>query len=644
MKNRFFLTILTLTVIFFPVRTVSCSDKAELLGPEQPLFYLYDPGNGPIVHYEEYGTFRNVGTYDYEYTITEKRGLAKVSGEGVDPNTSVEKDPAYKAFKKTRQARDDRWGHIGTDDPKADFFIWATAYEENPGVRLLFTGQALEAAGLNSNALKAYRAAMVLYPRSFGWNRNLTATWLTAPAAWSHIINLTRMHPELGIRLDGSYIETKPCINGDPKNNKVAVTPGEFVAFTQEDIEKARTDVSGLKVVERRGGKVSVVRYENGQWGMQVDGKPFFVQGITYSPTKVGKDYDWNWMVKDDNGNGLIDTAYDTWVDTNGNNRQDPDEPVVGDFALLKDMGCNTIRLFNTLSFNKELLRDLHKSYGIRVMVSEPLGAYTVHSSADWGTGTDYTDPVQKKRMKKAVYAMVMELRDEEWLLGYILGNENNLPSDYTGVNATRTRADTQPEAYASFLNEIAALIHSLDPEHPVGVGNLGLHLVDHYAKYAPELDFIGVNNYAGVNGFGSLWIRAKHIIDRPVMITEFGCDAFWTGKGEDQDTQALYHKNSWNDIVYNAAGGPGEGVSLGGIAFEWLDEWWKDTRGDSKRGQCRSATIEMSFPDGWSQEEWLGIVSQGKGRNSPFLRAPRKAYYMYKDMRASERTDPSYK
>jgi beta-glucuronidase len=36
-------------------------------------------------------------------------------------------------------------------------------------------------------------------------------------------------------------------------------------------------------------------------------------------------------------------------------------------------------------------------------------------------------------------------------------------------------------------------------------------------------------------------------------------------------------------------------------------------------------------FLDGWSYEEWLGITSQGSGKNSPFERQLRKAYFEYK-------------
>jgi beta-glucuronidase len=64
------------------------------------------------------------------------------------------------------------------------------------------------------------------------------------------------------------------------------------------------------------------------------------------------------------------------------------------------------------------------------------------------------------------------------------------------------------------------------------------------------------------------------------------------------------------------------------------LDEWWKagpppafDPARHDTIGQFKGP-----FPDGWSYEEWYGIVSQGDGRHSPFLRQLRPAYYVFKD------------
>ena len=98
-----------------------------------------------------------------------------------------------------------------------------------------------------------------------------------------------------------------------------------------------------------------------------VDEKPYMIQGITYAPTKVGESPDegtmTNWMENDFNHNGKIDGPYDAFVDKNKNNMQDKDEPAVGDFKFMQEMGVNTIRLIiSPLKVNKELLRDLYKT------------------------------------------------------------------------------------------------------------------------------------------------------------------------------------------------------------------------------------------------------------------------------------------
>jgi len=65
-------------------------------------------------------------------------------------------------------------------------------------------------------------------------------------------------------------------------------------------------------------------------------------------------------------------------------------------------------------------------------------------------------------------------------------------------------------------------------------------------------------------------------------------------------------------------------------VLFEWCDEWWKayePSLHDTK------PLWAGSFPDGWMHEEWLGVVSQGDGKDSPFKRVLRKSYYEYKKL-----------
>jgi hypothetical protein len=186
-------------------------------------------------------------------------------------------------------------------------------------------------------------------------------------------------------------------------------------------------------------------------------------------------------------------------------------------------------------------------------------------------------------------------------------------------------------------------MIHGLDTNHPVGVGNLMTGLVEYYQEHAPSLDFIGVNCYIGPDGFGSTWEKVKQTMDRPVLITEYGCDSYYTDRGPDEEGQKDYHMGNWRDIVYNRAGAQGSGNSIGGCLFEWVDEWWKDNKmkqvdgewvyKDPPSAQNTEPTGDMAFPDGKTQEEWLGIVGQGTGSASPYLRVPKQAYFAYKDV-----------
>ncbi|MDP2911381.1 MAG: glycoside hydrolase family 2 TIM barrel-domain containing protein, partial [Candidatus Omnitrophota bacterium] len=303
---------------------------------------------------------------------------------------------------------------------------------------------------------------------------------------------------------------------------------------------------------------------------------------------------------------------------------QDPDEKAVGDFQLLKEMGCNTMRLYHHAS-NKELLKELYQRYGIMVIMGDLLGAYTVGSGASWYEGTDYTNPEHRKNMLESVKKMVEEFKDEPYVLFWMLGNENN----YGVAN----NAKRNPRAYYEFVNEAAIMIKSMDRDHPVGICNGDLTFLDICSSLAPSVDIYGSNAYRGRYGFGaSFWENAKDTWGKPVMITEYGCPAYMEGKSGEvaEDAQAEYLKNAWQDIAYNSAGSPGAGNSIGGMLFEWVDEWWKAYEPlvhDAKRNWSGP------FPDGWNYEEWLGVCSQGDGKSSPFLRQLRKSYFTYKDI-----------
>jgi Glycosyl hydrolases family 2, TIM barrel domain len=588
---------------------------------------LFDPGKEEFVNYAKYGEFKNIGTKDYQYLVVDQAGLIAAVGEGVYPNSSsIRKDPIFKQVIKDKRLEGDAWDFLYSPDLEAAFVKWTTSNEPQ-GVKLFCAGLILERAGLITQAIKCYYSIVVHFPASYGWTYWHTP-WYVGAAAISKINFLLRRNPQLGYKLEGAEVKILNGFDNDIVNDIAVVNPGEFVKIdlAQEAAKiKPTAESSGVKKKVGKG-KVRLVQYNNEDWQLLVEDKPYIIKGITYAPTKVGQSPDegtlGNWMEEDFNKNGKIDGPYDAFVDKNRNNLLDADEPVVGDFKLMQDMGVNTIRLYHhPLKANKELLRDLYKTYGIRVIMGDFLGKYALGSGASWNPGTDYNNEVHKKNMIESVKMMVNEFKDEPYILFWLLGNEN--------VYGYACNANEQPEAFFKFANEAARIIKSIDPEHPVAICSGDILFLDKFGKNTPDIDIFGTNAYRGDYGFGAFWKQVKEQTGKPAFITEFGCPAYAEGKNvdESEELQAQYHSGSWEDIQNNMAFSSGAGNALGGVVFEWLDEWWKayEPAIHDAKGLWAGP-----FPDGYMHEEWLGMAGQGNGNLSPFLRQLRKSYYMY--------------
>ncbi|MDD5130122.1 MAG: glycoside hydrolase family 2 TIM barrel-domain containing protein [Candidatus Omnitrophica bacterium] len=588
---------------------------------------LFDPGKEEFVDYGKYGKFENIGTKDYKYVITDQEGLMAAVGEGVYPNNgSVRKDPIFKQVIKDKRLEGDAWDFLYSPDLEAAFVKWTTSSEPQ-GVKLFCTGLILERAGLIPQAIKCYYSILVHFPGSYGWTYWHTP-WYVGQAAIAKINFLLRRNPQLGYKLEGAKVDIINGFDNEIVNDTAVVNPGKFVKVDlNQEAAKIKPSAESLGVKKEVGrGKVRLVQYANDDWQMLVDGNPYIIKGITYAPTKIGQSPDdgtqGNWMEEDFNKNGKIDGPYDAFVDKNKNNLQDADELAIGDFKLLQDMGVNTIRLYHhPLKVNKELMRDMYNTYGIRVIMGDFLGKYAIGSGAAWNPGTDYNNEEHKKNMIASVTKMVNEFKDEPYILFWLLGNEN--------VYGYACNANEQPEAYFKFANEVAKIIKSIDPQHPVAICSGDILFLDKFGKNAPDIDIFGTNAYRGDYGFGAFWRQVKDQSGKPAFITEFGCPSYAEGKSADEseELQAQYHLGSWEDMENNMAFNGAAGNCLGGVVFEWLDEWWKayepaihDTKG----------LWSGPFPDGYMHEEWLGVAGQGDGKESPFLRQLRKAYYMY--------------
>ncbi|MFH1776062.1 MAG: glycoside hydrolase family 2 TIM barrel-domain containing protein [Candidatus Omnitrophota bacterium] len=595
-------------------------------------FTLYDPGTEEIVDYAKYGEFKNIGSAKYSYIINNLKGLQKAVGEGIYPDTNtVLRDPDYKKYKREKKLEGSQWLYINDPDYQANFYKWATIFDD-PGVKLFFTARAMERAGLLTSAIKAYYAIVVHFPKSFGITYWKTP-WYVGTSAIDRIYYLTEQNPELGIKLVDAKIAMLNGYNNTTTDDEFIINPGKLIKVKPQEILPSKKDISRMSVKHSVcSGEIKLVQYENGHWQLFVKDLPYIIKCVAYTPAKIGQSPDdgtmEDWMIADYNKNDRIDSPYDAWVDKNRNNSQENDELPVGDFQLLKDMGVNTIRLYHHAS-NKKLLLDLYNNYGIRVLMGDLLGMYAVGSGAAWDEGTDYTNPQHQKNMIESVMEMVNNFKDETYLLAWVMGNENN----YGAAN----NAPDEPIAYYKFANQVAKMIKAVDPKHPVIISNGDLQFLDIFAEHCPDIDIFGTNAYRSFYGFGfSFWNAIKDLTNKPVFITEYGCSAYGRGISRDdaEEYQAEFLKNSWRDITANIAGG-GTGNALGGSLFEFIDEWWKTGAPPGYPSMIQDITPNFpgEFVDGWLYEEWLGVVSQGNGMRSPYMRQLRPAYFVYQKL-----------
>ncbi len=385
------------------------------------------------------------------------------------------------------------------------------------------------------------------------------------------------------------------------------------------------TSVAAAAAPKSSASRVAVKKLKNGQLELTVNGKGYFVKAVCYNPVPIGQGQ-----------------AYDWW--------SDPAKPWIADGKLMKDMGVNTVRIYqvgDNPEAVKTVIRDLYNLYGIRVMLGHWLGFWEYPCPL-------YGDEKFRARIKKEVLAMVAAYKDEPGVLLWVLGNENNY-SCFGRVNPWSTPAidkESDPQKqiamratiYYSFVNEIAKDIHGIDPAHPVALGNGELLGLDVAAQVCPDVDIVACIIYRGKT-FGNMFNGLRTIFDKPLLVSEFGADAYDAFlKKEDQNMQAFFLESQWRQIYENAAGEKGgAGNCIGGAMFEWTDEWWKHNeydpegwkRHDTEAGWSNpSYYFDIKAPNNMNMnEEWFGIVALSEElENGLNKRVPRKAYYVIRE------------
>jgi hypothetical protein len=369
---------------------------------------------------------------------------------------------------------------------------------------------------------------------------------------------------------------------------------------------------------------VYIKKLQGSRYQLIVERKPYIVKGVCYTPIPIGQNHEYDW-----------------W--------SDPYKPWIVDGKLMHEMGLNTIRIYqsgNNPEAVKKVIKDLYELYGIRTILGHWLGFWEYPCPF-------YGDKDFQERIKKEVLEMVDTYKDEPGILLWILGNENNY-SCLGQVNPWSTdEIDKEPnpqtqkfmraKIYYSYVNDLAREIHKADPNHPVALGNGELVGLDVANQFCPDIDLLACIIYRGKT-FGNLFNSVKATFDRPVLLSEFGADAYDAYlKKEDQNMQAFFLESQWRQIYENLANNKeGAGNCLGGTIFEWTDEWWKhdqnnpeswkvhDTESNWSNG---SYYFDIQAPKNMN-EEWFGIVALSEDQKESGLdkRIPRKSYYVIRE------------
>ncbi|MFP8488092.1 glycoside hydrolase family 2 TIM barrel-domain containing protein [Gracilimonas sp. Q87] len=368
--------------------------------------------------------------------------------------------------------------------------------------------------------------------------------------------------------------------------------------------------------------QVTVEKTQEG-WQLLVDGEPQIINGMNWDYFPRGTNY-----------------AYSLWD-------QSPEfiqQALDYEMALLKNMGVNAIRVYTGIP--KRWITYIYENYGIYTMLNHSFGRYGLTVNGAWMANTEYSDPRVRELLLGEVTQLVEEYQDTPGLLLFLLGNENNYGLFWGGAETEdipiEDRQSTiRARAMYELFNEAAVQMKQIDDTRPIAIANGDLLFMDLVAELVPDMDIFGTNTYRGMT-FTDLYERVENEYGKPVLLTEFGSDAFNARTlQEAQGAQANYLFSNWKEIYSNAAGMGGTDNSIGGFTFQFSDGWWKFGQTENLDVHDTNASwanegYQFDFEEGENNmnEEWFGIMAKGPTDLDGFYELfPRAAYYVLKDV-----------
>lgn len=369
-----------------------------------------------------------------------------------------------------------------------------------------------------------------------------------------------------------------------------------------------------------QSNNVSVVSNEKGM-KLVVDGKDFMINGMNWDYYPIGTNFSYSlWKQPDD----VIKAALDS------------------EMGLLKNMGVNVIRQYTGIQ--PKWVQYIYEKYGIYTMLNHSFGRYGLTLNGNWVPNTEYSDSRTRKLLLKETKDMVQEYKNTPGLLLFLLGNENNYGLFWDGAETENIpledrKSTVRAHSLYKLFNEAVLEMKQIDASHPIAICNGDLLFLDIIKTECPDIDILGTNMYRGVS-FGDAFAKVKKEINKPILFTEFGADAFNTiNNSEDQKSQAYYMVGNWKEIYENAAGIGKAGNSLGGFTFQFSDGWWKygqtknlDIHDNNASWSNGGYSLDLEGTNNNMNEEWFGICAKGPtNERGLYDLYPRAAYYALK-------------
>jgi hypothetical protein len=370
-----------------------------------------------------------------------------------------------------------------------------------------------------------------------------------------------------------------------------------------------------------------IIEKNNEGMALVVNGKKLMINGMNWDYTPIGTsviNYSL-WKQSDD----VIKAALD------------------GEMGLLKNMGINAIRQYTGVQ--PKWIKYIYENYGIYTMLNHSFGRYGLTINGAWVPVTDYRDPATQEILMSEVTRMAEDYKNTPGVLLFLLGNENNYGLFWAGAETEDFPDSEEEKKYIGekrgrpmykLMNDAAVKMKAISSSRPVAICNGDVLFIDIIAEECKDVDIYGVNMYRGVS-FGDAFQVVKDKLNKPIMFTEFGADAFNAIENqEDQKSQAYYMVGNWNEIYQNASGLGKTGNSIGGFTFQFSDGWWKF--GQTKKldihdnnASWSNGGYQSDFKEGQNNmnEEWFGICAKGPtNARGTYDLYPRAAYYALKE------------